>query len=103
MVARWSVSVSRRVTDGSQIGRQGIVRQIVASRVLCDEVATQWGGTVTRGVTRCRGEKSKIVRTRSQLREPQRTQESRVKGSVEAQSQFAVRSRSLQSQFASHR
>ena len=62
---------------------------------------------VTRGATRNRGEKEGIVRTRSQLREPQRTQERRVKGSVEAQSQVAVAGcksqfavRSTQAQFA---
>ena len=60
-----------------------------------------------RGATWNRGEKDRIVRTRSQLHEPQRTQKSRVKGSAEAQSQvasrksqFAVCSHSLQSQFA---
>ena len=51
---------------------------------------------MTRGATRNRGEKARIVRMRSQLREPQRTQESRVKGSAEAQSQVAVAVRKLQ-------
>ena len=51
---------------------------------------------MTKGATRNRGEKDRTVRTRSQLREPQRTQERRVKGSAEAQSQVAVR----RSQFA---
>ena len=66
-----------------------------------------------KGATRNRGEKDRTVRTRSQLREPQRTQERGVKGSAEAQSQvevadrsrrsqsqFAIRSRNTQSQFA---
>ena len=66
--------------------------QIAASRVSRDKVAAQRKGVVTRGATRNRGEKEGIVRTRSQLREPQRTQERIVKGSVEAQSQVAVRS-----------
>ena len=51
---------------------------------------------MTRGATRNRGEKEGIVRTRSQLREPQRAQERRVKGSVEAQSQVAVAGRKSQ-------
>ena len=62
---------------------------------------------MTKGATRHRGEKDRTVRTRSQLREPQRTQERGVKGSAEAQSrvasrwsqsQFAVRSRNSRSQ-----
>ena len=55
-----------------------------------------------KGATRNRGEKDRTVRTRSQLREPQRTQERGVKGSAEAQSQVEVadRSRRSQSQFA---
>ena len=47
---------------------------------------------MTKGATRNRGEKDRIVRTRSQLRDPQRTQERRVKGSADAQSQVASRS-----------
>ena len=54
---------------------------------------------MTRGATRNRGEKGRIVHTRSQLREPQRTQGSKVKGSAEAQSQVEVAVR--KSQFAS--
>ena len=64
--------------------------QIAASRVSCNEVATQRCGVVTRGATRNREEKGRIVRTRSQLREPQRMQGSRVKGLAETQSQVAV-------------
>ena len=53
-----------------------------------------------RGATRNQGEKGRIVRTRSQLREPQRMQGSKGKGSAEAQSQVAVAVRKLQLQFA---
>ena len=58
-----------------------------------------------RGATRYQEKKSEIVRTRSQLCEPQRMQGSRVKGSAEAQSQVASCSmqftdRSHSSQFA---
>ena len=80
--------------------------QITASRVSRDEVATQQREVVMRGAAQNQGEKGKIVRMRSQLREPQRMQGSRVKGSAEAQSQFAVRRiavavRCMQLQFAS--
>ena len=93
--------------DGSQIGRQGTMGQIAVSRISCNKVTTQQGGVVTRGATRNRGvvmrgttrnqgEKGRIVHTRSQLREPQRMQGSKVKGSAEAQSQVAVAVRKLQ-------
>ena len=98
---------SRRGEGESRIRRLGTMGQIAANRVSRDKVATQWRGVVTRGATRNQGEKDRIVRTRSQLREPQRTQESRVKGSAEAQSQVAVAvcksqftNRRSQSQFA---
>ena len=56
---------------------------------------------MTRGVTRHRGEKGKIVHTRSQLREPQRTQGSKVKGSAKfAVLQFAVAVHNHSLQFA---
>ena len=55
---------------------------------------------MTKGATRNRGEKDRTVRTRSQLREPQRTQERGVKGSAKAQSQSQVAVRSRKSQFA---
>ena len=51
---------------------------------------------MTKGATCNRGEKDRTVRTRSQLREPQRTQERGVKGSAEAQSQIAVAGRKSQ-------
>ena len=66
--------------------------QIAAGRISCNKVATQQQGVVTKGATWNRGEKGRIVRMRSQLREPQRTQERRVKGSADAQSQVASRS-----------